>query len=273
MKTNLVTASGDAQQRRAFTLIELLVVISIIAILAGMLLPALAKARAKANQIKCLNNTKQMGLATQLYKDDSDDRFLLGTNITAALPGALLDPTSWPSHLLGYLGGNATGQQPQIFDCPTERNNSSGAFGYKEDYRANRHIFRDPQFNTPIALRGSQVPYPHKFQIVTEKMPGNGQFSLAAAGFNGHRTGWNNPGANPHTGNSVGMVRHNWGMNAAAADGHSVHLKMPAYNPGGPALADLGELGDITDDVANQLWVPGPNVKLFTRLRNGNRGF
>src|SRR5258708_6582096 len=127
-------------KRNAFTLIELLVVIAIIAILAAILFPVFAQARAKARQTTCLSNLKQIGLGSMMYAQDYDEAFFCGWNWGA--PVEATGTQVWRVTILPYvkMGGKAPVTTDDLYDptiptvplfsCPDTRNLAKTSYGY-----------------------------------------------------------------------------------------------------------------------------------------------
>jgi len=156
---------------RAFTLIELLVVIAIIAILAAMLLPAMTRARVKAQQIACLNNLKQVGIFMQFYTDENRD-VLPGHRGQRPELGTAND--WWGNYLLPYGRMNTN-----VFHCPVLQ-------GVRNQYEPKFVWSWLPGAGNP----GDRVGYGANSYFDLSSPPyGAGQFPYSAGGFN-----YSNPG-------------------------------------------------------------------------------
>ena len=125
--------------REGFTLIELLVVIAIIAILAALLLPALTRAKLKAQGMQCMNNNRQLMLAWRMYVDDSKER----------LPNSKGGPYQWMSGQLDYNAGNASNWDPSVDIMQSPLWPFCGK---------NAKIFKCPADQSTVLVRG--VTYP-----------------------------------------------------------------------------------------------------------------
>lgn len=126
------------RRQRGFTLIELLVVIAIILILAAILFPVFAKVRAKAMQTACLNNLKQLGVASEMYAGSWGD-VLVPYGAPFAWPP---NGRMWPELLDPYLrqieGGRMTGANlGKIFKCPAAREEEETGFAFERSYGMN----------------------------------------------------------------------------------------------------------------------------------------
>lgn len=119
MNSNLETAR--TRRLRAFTLIELLVVIAIIAILASLLLPALSKAKAKAQRIACVNDQKQIGLSFTMWSHDHDDKY---PSVIVPAEGGAKGLTAVWEHFITLSNELVT---PKVLHCPSDPSQRTAA--------------------------------------------------------------------------------------------------------------------------------------------------
>jgi prepilin-type N-terminal cleavage/methylation domain-containing protein/prepilin-type processing-associated H-X9-DG protein len=237
--------------KRGFTLIELLVVIAIIAILAAILFPVFAQARAKARQAVCLSNMKQIGLAYTMYAQDYDETMCplyisMGGPSATVTEGGLIwyaDSyiTTWHKLLLPYT------KNQWIFKCPDA---PPGDFGgpsvVNVNYGGNRAVFsvlNAAPGSTQIVHTIASVPRPADTIAVLDCGRWHYQWSYVVLGSRNSK--WyipNDPrGCGTDTGQCPQDHRHNGGVNIAFADGHAKWLKSDVV---------------VADPAARPMWDP-----------------
>jgi prepilin-type N-terminal cleavage/methylation domain-containing protein/prepilin-type processing-associated H-X9-DG protein len=176
--------------KRAFTLIELLVVLAIIAILAGLLLPALSTAKSKARSINCVSNQKQLILGWQMHNDSNDGVMVSGRH--AKLSGGITNPLNWypvgngmkyRPRWIATMGANVgiyaftkpivqndrQNYDSKIYTCPSaskrldERNS---AYGYNHQFLGNARMSKGRFVNFPV--KQSSIYSPAKTVVAAD---------------------------------------------------------------------------------------------------------
>jgi len=245
--------------RNAFTLIELLVVIAIIAILASLLLPALSRAKAKAQSIKCLNNLRQLTLCWLMYPDDHGDR-LPPQNPGATAGGDMsLQSGSW---ILGDVQQDLTSSNIEhgvlfpynrsiaIYHCPADKSTVTGhkSLLRTRSYSLNWYLGTFTGVTGVIAprirVRYSEIVSPGPSEVYAfidedERTIDDGTFF--------------NPEEYDHSWDNLPAARHALGCNLSFADGHVDHWRWrwPNKKLGPPVNAD-----DKRD--LQRLWLASP---------------